>query len=66
MDIYEYNELLKELKIKIDNIEKIVKPEELKSRLDEIDRVQQEPNFWSDAKNASKISQEKRQKGEGT
>ncbi|NPA61042.1 MAG: peptide chain release factor 2 [Epsilonproteobacteria bacterium] len=62
MDIYEYNELLKELKIKIDNIEKIVKPEELKSRLDEIDRVQQEPNFWSDAKNASKISQEKRQK----
>ncbi len=44
MDIYEYNELLKELKIKIDNIEKIVKPEELKSRLDEIDRVQQEPN----------------------
>jgi len=62
MDLYEYNELLKELKVKMENIKKIIKPEELKGRLKEIEALQQEPNFWNDAKSASKISQEKIQK----
>jgi len=62
MDLYEYNELLKELKVKLENIEKIVKPKELEERLKEIETLQQQPDFWNDAKKASKVSQEKTQK----
>ena len=62
MDAYEYGELLKVLTSKIDNIKNIVKPDTIKARLDEIANLQQEPNFWNDAKNASKISQEKTKK----
>ena len=59
MDAYEYSELLKSLSIKIDNIKNIVKPDILESRLEEIDKMQLDPNFWNDASNAGKISQEK-------
>jgi len=59
MDTYEYSELLKKLSIKIENIKNIVKPDEIINRLDEIDNIQQDENFWNDAKNASLISQEK-------
>ena len=59
MDAYEYSELLKSLTIKMDNIKNIVKPELLKERLKEIEEMQQDPNFWNDATNAGKISQEK-------
>jgi len=62
MDLYEYNELLKELKTKMENIEKIVKPKELEKRLEEIEKLQQSPNFWNNSKLASKISKEKTQK----
>jgi len=62
MDAYEYGELLKTLTLKIENIKNIVKPDEIKARLKEIERLQQEPSFWEDAKNASKISQEKTKK----
>jgi len=62
MDAYEYSELLKTLRLKIENIKNIVKPDEIEARLKEIDRLQQEPSFWEDAKNASKISQEKTKK----
>ncbi len=59
MDAYEYGELLKTLKKKMENITNITKPDEIKSRLEEIEQMQQNPNFWNDAKNAAKISQEK-------
>jgi len=59
MDAYEYGELLKTLSTKIDNITNIVKPDELVARLDEIEQMQQDPEFWNDASNAGKISQEK-------
>ena len=59
MDAYEYGELLKSLTIKMDNIKNIVKPDELQVRLKEIEEMQQDPNFWNDAANAGKISQEK-------
>jgi len=59
MDAYEYSELLKSLTIKMDNIKKIVKPDLLQGRLKEIEEMQQDPNFWNDAANAGKISQEK-------
>jgi len=59
MDAYEYSELLKKLTIKIENITNIVKPDSVSSRLEEINELQQEPDFWNDAKNASVVSQEK-------
>jgi len=59
MDAYEYSELLKNLTIKMQNITNIVKPDNIRARLDEIDNLQQNPDFWSDATNAGKVSQEK-------
>ncbi|SFV90305.1 Peptide chain release factor 2 [hydrothermal vent metagenome] len=59
MDTYEYSELLKSLTTKMENITNIVKPDALQQRLDEIEQMQQDPNFWNDAANAGKISQEK-------
>ena len=59
MDSYEYSELLTKLNTKIDNIKAIVNPESMQKRLSEIEVIEQEPDFWSDAKNAGKIQQEK-------
>jgi len=59
MDAYEYSELLKKLSIKMENIKNIVKPDGIVRRLDEINEVQQDVDFWNDAKKASVISQEK-------
>ncbi len=59
MDSYEYNELLNRLKTKIENIKEIISPEKLEARLKEIESIEQEPDFWSDAKAAAKIQQEK-------
>jgi peptide chain release factor 2 len=59
MDAYEYGELLKKLSIKIENIKNIVKPSEKNIRLEIINDLQQNPDFWNDAKNDSVISQEK-------
>ena len=59
MDAYEYSELLKSLSKKMDNIKNIVKPDDLTKRLDNIEEMQQDQNFWNDAANAGKISQEK-------
>ncbi len=59
MDSYEYNELLNRLKTKIGNIEQIINPEKVNARLAEIDQIEQDPEFWSDAKKAAVIGQEK-------
>ncbi|WP_279061333.1 peptide chain release factor 2 [Campylobacter lanienae] len=59
MDNYEYNELLKSLKIKIDNIAKVVNPSSIESRLSEIESLEQDPSFWSDIELASQIGKEK-------
>ncbi len=59
MDAYEYSELLKKLTIKMENIKNIVKPDRVIARLDEINKMQQDTDFWSDAKRASAVSQEK-------
>ncbi|MDR1007947.1 MAG: peptide chain release factor 2 [Campylobacteraceae bacterium] len=59
MDNYEYTELLKKLSIKIDNIAKIVKTDELLKRLKEIEEIEQNPSFWEDAKNVGLLSKEK-------
>ncbi|MDR2081305.1 MAG: peptide chain release factor 2 [Campylobacteraceae bacterium] len=59
MDSYEYTELLKKLSVKIDNIAKIVKTDELLKRLKEIEAIEQNPDFWGDAKNAGTLAKEK-------
>jgi len=59
MDAYEYGELLKTLAVKMENITNIVKPDLLRKRLKEIEKMQENPEFWSDAEKAGKISQEK-------
>jgi len=59
MDSYEYSELLKSLTIKMENIKNIVKPDIINSRLRDIEEMQQNSEFWVDASNAGKISQEK-------
>jgi peptide chain release factor 2 len=59
LDSYEYTELLKKLFVKIDNVAKIIKIDELLKRLKEIDALEQDPNFWQDAQNAGSIGKEK-------
>ena len=61
MDNYEYGELLKKLKTKVDNISLIIKPDLLQKRVDSIVAEQTDPSFWSDAANAAKINKEKTQ-----
>ena len=60
MDSYEYSEILKHLSIKVENIKGIIKPDNAQIRLKEIEEIQQDPKFWNDSKNASKISKEKK------
>jgi len=61
MDNYEYTELLKNINIKIQNITNVVEPDKIKQRLEEIELLENNPDFWNDAKNAAKIQKEKTQ-----
>ncbi len=61
MDNYEYTELLKTLSTKMDNITGVVEPEKLQERLKEIEELENDPEFWNDAKQAAKIQKEKTQ-----
>jgi peptide chain release factor 2 len=61
MDNYEYTELLKSLKLKMDNITGVVEPDKLQVRLDEIEALENDQEFWNDAANAAKIQKEKTQ-----
>ncbi len=62
MDSYEYNELLKKLETKIENIKKIIEPEKLKQRLEQIQSMESSADFWSDAKKAAELQKEKNSK----
>jgi len=59
MDNYEYTQLLKTLNQKLENIESILKPDDIQVRLEEITSLEQEPEFWNDQDRATKIAQEK-------
>ena len=59
MDNYEYSELLKTLNQKLNNIESILKPNEIQKRLDELTTQEQAPNFWDDIEKATKLGKEK-------
>jgi len=61
MDNYEYTELLKTLKLKMDNITGVVEPEKIQTRLNEIEDLENNQEFWNDATNAAKIQKEKTQ-----
>jgi peptide chain release factor 2 len=59
MDNYEYTQLLKTLNQKLANIESILKPNQINKRLKEIIALEQEPEFWLNQINATRIAQEK-------
>ena len=59
MDNFEYSEIIKDLKNKISNIEQIIKPDEIQKRLSQIAEIEQDENFWGDAKKVAKIQKEK-------
>jgi len=61
MDNYEYTELLKTLKLKMQNITGVVEPEKIQTRLDEIEALENDQEFWNDASYAAKIQKEKTQ-----
>ncbi len=61
MDNYEYTELLKNITIKMENITGVVQPDAIQKRLQEIEELENEQEFWNDAKNAAKIQKEKTQ-----
>ena len=61
MDNYEYTELLKNIKIKMQNIEGVVEPEKIRTRLQEIEELENDQEFWNNASNAAKIQKEKTQ-----
>jgi len=59
LDSYEYNELLKKLQTKVENIGSIVKPDDIKARLKEIEAIEQDPSFWQDIARAGVLNKEK-------
>jgi peptide chain release factor 2 len=61
MDNYEYTELLKNIKTKMNNIAGVVEPQKIEARLTEIEKLENNPEFWNDADNAAKIQKEKTQ-----
>ena len=52
MDSYQYSELIKELSSKVENIAKIIKPQELRQELEDIATQELYPKFWHNAKRA--------------
>ncbi len=61
MDNYEYTELLKNITTKMQNITDVVEPDKIESRLREIEELENNPEFWNDAKEAAKIQKQKTQ-----
>jgi len=61
MDNYEYTELLKNITIKIKNIAGVVEPQKIQDRLQEIEELENNPDFWNDAKQAALVQKEKTQ-----
>lgn len=59
LDSYEYGELIKSLKIKVQNIAKIIKIDELKSEFNDILKLENDSDFWSDNKKVAEIGKKK-------
>jgi peptide chain release factor 2 len=61
LDHYEYGELLKTLKTKMQNITGVVQPDVIKTRLEAIAELENSQDFWNDAANAAVVQKEKTQ-----
>jgi peptide chain release factor 2 len=61
MDHYEYTELLKTLRVKMNNITNVIEPDDIESRLDAIEALENDQEFWNDAEHAATIQKEKTQ-----
>ena len=61
LDHYEYGELLKTLKTKMENITGVVRPEAIEKRLGEIEALENSQDFWNDAARAAVVQKEKTQ-----
>ncbi len=61
MDHYEYGELLKTLKTKMENITGVVQPDKIEKRLEEIEALENSQDFWNDAAKAAAVQKEKTQ-----
>lgn len=61
MDHYEYNELLKTLTIKMQNVTDVVRPQEITARLNQIEALENSDGFWNDVTNAGIVQKEKTQ-----
>lgn len=59
MDTYEFSELLKSLKNKINNIASIIKPDTIKTRLKEIEKLENSADFWNEVKQVAVVGKEK-------
>ncbi|NPA56056.1 MAG: peptide chain release factor 2 [Epsilonproteobacteria bacterium] len=59
MDNYEYSEKIKDLQNKLDNISKIINPQQLQTRLEEINTLENNQDFWNEPKKVAKIQKEK-------
>ena len=59
MDHYEYTETLKKLNKKLENIESILKPDDIQSRLKEIEQLESSEDFWNDVEKATAVGKEK-------
>jgi peptide chain release factor 2 len=61
LDHYEYGELLKTLKTKMENISGVVQPAAIEARMDEIAALENSQDFWNDAARAAAVQKEKTQ-----
>ncbi len=59
MDAYEYSLLIKLLNTKLQNIQDILKPDEILLRLKDIEELEENQEFWNDVQHATKIGIEK-------
>ena len=59
MDAYEYQESLKKMQSTIENVEKIIKPEDLIKKLKDIETKESSKDFWSNPQKATILQQEK-------
>ena len=61
LDHYEYGELLKTLKTKMENVTGVVQPALIEQRLEAIEGLENAQDFWNDAAQAAVVQKEKTQ-----
>lgn len=59
MDSYEYSELLKELRSKVENARSILQPDDIEAKLAHIAEEETAPDYWNDTKKMAETQREK-------